>query len=592
MRFHLIILTVVCLGHTCAQPEVLNLNSILVSLRLELSFETLLILRGSGGNDFCWEHFDLDRYPHLNFNANQSIYLKGGVSRKILALVCLDSAEETEVVMKALGENLMDMRGTPILLLVGLEANISSLFEGCFSHQMLNVLALSTLNPKFVYSYRAFPFFKVVRRRISQVDRFFGAQVKDLQGYPIATVPYNLLPRSVIYKDGEGRRQMTGYLTHFYRNFARSLNASLLVRWDLVPEDETPSIEATAALLRDGLVDFPLVLTTLAPEPFYPSHVGEITSWFLMLPVEPDVSPSSLYFNLKGWQYFLGLMIILALLLVNAHRLQSGQGLLTLRCGNILGDHVLRAILAQSFVMPSRLSFSRTLLYSLLMMAGLIVSTFYSANLATLLVHPPAAFRILSYDDLRRARGKILISQQELPTLNDSVGREVLERNLDTFEVTPSVVDFLAHRNELNTSFAYPVTNTLWPFLQLKQIRMHRPLFRRSNEITFTRFMPVTMPMARNSIYRDVFNTYLSRTLASGLYDLWFRRSYQEAVAVGKLNYTVDPAPSLYHDLVWEDLYYVWIAYLGGTMVGIGMLAAEIACSKWGPLRRAPIEMH
>jgi len=168
---------VVCLGFTCAQQEVLNLNKILVSLRLELSFETLLFLGGAGGNDVCWEHFDLERYPHLNFNANQSIYLKGRVSRKMLALVCLDSAEETEVVMEALGKNLMDMRGTPILLLVGLETNISSLFEGCFSHQMLNVLALSRLNPKFVCSYRAFPFFKVVRRRISQVDRFFEGQV-------------------------------------------------------------------------------------------------------------------------------------------------------------------------------------------------------------------------------------------------------------------------------------------------------------------------------------------------------------------------------------------------------------------------------
>ncbi|XP_026835916.1 uncharacterized protein LOC113564252 [Drosophila erecta] len=586
MWFNLNTLTLVSLGFICAQKEVLN--GVLMSLRRELSFQTLLLLKGAGRTDVCWQHFDLDRYPYpcLNFDSTQSIYLKGRVSRRILALVCLDAAEEIEGVMRALGENLMDMRGTPVLLVLRLETNISSLFRGCFALQMLNVLALSSLHPESVYSYRAFPFLKVVRRRVDQVDRFFEPQVNDLQGYPIATVPYNLLPRSVIYRDEEGRRQMTGYLTHFYRNFARSLNASLRVRWDLVPQDETPRTEATAALLRDGLVDFPLVLTTLAPEPFYPSHVGEITSWFLMLPVEPAVPPSSLYLSLRGWQYFLGLMIVLALLLVNAQRLEAGQGLLTLRCGNIFGDEVLRAILAQSFVMPSRLSFSRTLLYSLLMMAGLIVSTFYSANLATLLVHPPAAFRILSYDDLRSARGKILISQQELPTLNDSVGKEVLERNLDTFEVTPSVVDFLAHRHELNTSFAYPVTNTLWPLLQLKQIRMHRPLFRRSHEITFTRFMPVTMPMARNSIYRDVFNRYLSRTLASGLYDLWFRRSFQEVIAVGKLNYTTDPPPSPYHDLVWADLYYVWMAYLGGTGVSILVLTLELSCSKWAPLNR------
>ncbi|XP_017124276.2 uncharacterized protein LOC108144143 [Drosophila elegans] len=418
-------------------------------------------------------------------------------------------------------------------------------------------------------------------RNTSQVVRFFEPQVKDLQGYPIATIPYNMLPRSVIYRDKEGRRQMTGYLTHFYRNFASSLNTSLRVRWDLVPENEAPSQNVTSALLRDGLVDFPLVLTTLAPEPFYPSYVGEITSWFLMLPVEPDMPLSSLYFNLKGWRYFLGLMIILALLLANAHRLEAGEGLLTLRCGDIFGDHVLRAILAQSFVMPHRLSLSRTLLYSLLMMAGLIVSTFYSVNLATLLVNPPAAYRILSYNDLRRTHVKILISQQELPTLNESMGKELLAENLDIFEITPSLVEFLAKRNELNTSFGYPVTNILWPLLQLKQIRMRRPVFRKSNEISFMPFMPVTMPMARNSIYRDAFNRYLSHTLDSGLYNLWFRRSFNELMAVGKLNYSVDHSDGGYHDLIWKDLYYVWIAYIGGTIVSLLVLLLETLYFKW-----------
>ncbi|KAH8252976.1 hypothetical protein KR032_002891 [Drosophila birchii] len=556
------------------------LKRILHSLKLELNPRTLLLLENKGD---CWQdQKDLDlNSAHLTFNAYQSNQLKGKINRKILALVCLDSAPEE--LMKALCENLMDMRGTHVLFMATMDTNITSLFEDCRSNQMLNVLALRGSNREFIYSYRAFPHFKLLRRRLLQVRSYFEPQVRNLQGYPIATIPYSLVPRSVIYKDKEGRRQIAGYLTHFYKNFARSLNTTLRVRWDLVPESETPDHNVTSGLLRDGLVDFPLVLTTLTPEPFYPSHVAEITSWFLMLPVEPDMPLSSLYFNLKGWPYFLGLMVVLALLLVNAQLLESGQGYFTLRCGNIFADHVLRAILAQSFDMPNhRLFLSRTLLYSLLMVAGLIVSTFYSANLATLLVHPPAAYKILSYEDLRRTHGKIYISQQELPTLSDAIGKDLLDKNLDVFQITPSIVEFLAKRNELNTSFGYPVTNTLWPFLQLKQIKLHRPAFRKSNEISFMPFMPVTMPMARNSIYRDAFNRYLSRTLASGLYDLWFRRSYHELIAIGKLNYSVDTAePSGYHDLIWDDLFYVWIAYIGGTAVSLLVLTFEIMYFKW-----------
>ncbi|KAH8269462.1 hypothetical protein KR018_003419, partial [Drosophila ironensis] len=563
----------VSLGLVLAQNE--SLKNILKSLSLELSFQSVLVLESSVQANECWQSNELDEnFAYLNFNEKQSHYLKDRVNTQILVLVCLNSEFQNDL-MNSLCENLMDMRGSPILLMVNLETNLSRLFEECRSSQMLNVLALRGRNREYIYSFRAFPHFQVIQRTIHQVTRFYEPQVSNLQGFPIATIPYNLLPRSVIYKDQQGNRQMGGYLAHFHRSFAKSLNASLLVRWDLVPEDETPNHNVTSKLMADGLVDFPLVLTTLAPEPFYPSYVVEISSWFLMLPVEPDMPPSSLYFNLKGWRYFLGLMVLLALLLVNAHRLESGEGYFTLRCGHIFGDHVLRAILAQSFVMPSTLSHSRTILYSLLMLAGLIVSTFYSANLSTLLVDPPPAYRILSYNDLRRTHGKILISQQELPTLNESIGK-TLDLNLDTFEITPSTVEFLVRRNELNTSFGYPVTNTLWPLLQLKQIKLQRPLFRESKEIRFLHFMPVTMPMARNSVYRDIFNRYISHTLESGLYNLWFQRSYHELIAIGKLNYSLDTEESSYHDLVWEDLLYIWIAYTGGIAISMLVFPLEI----------------
>ncbi|KAH8319643.1 hypothetical protein KR074_002821 [Drosophila pseudoananassae] len=559
----------------------LSLSSILNSIKLELSFRTILVLQSSDEHGPCRQLNELDlNLAYLRFNNNQSNYLKGHLNRELLALVCLDQLRKNEI-MNALLENLQDMRGTPVLFMVNMDTNISLLFEECRSSQMLNVLALKGNNLEIIYGYKAFPRFQVVQRRITLVNRYYEPQEKDLQGHPIATIPYNLLPRCVIYKDKEGRNQMSGYLTHFYKNFAKALNGTLWVRWDLVPEDGTPTHNATWKLLADGLVDFPLVLTTLNPEPFYPSYVSEITSWFLMVPVEPDMPPSSLYFNLKGWRYFLGLMVILAMLLVNAHHIESGQGYFTLHCGHIFGDHVLRAMLAQSFVMPSSLSHSRTILYSLLMLAGLIVTTFYSTNLATLLVDPPPAFKILSYNDLRLTNGKIFISQQELPTLNESIGRHALETNLDVFEITPSTVEFLTKRNELNTSYGYPVTNTLWPLLQLKQIKLHRPLFRKSNEISFMQFMPVTMPMARNSIYRDVFNRYLSHTLESGLYDLWFRRSYSELIDIGKLNFSSEISDGLYHDLVWEDLLYVWIAYIGGTLLSLLVFSLEVLYFKY-----------
>ncbi|KAH8339949.1 hypothetical protein KR067_003335, partial [Drosophila pandora] len=578
------------------RPE--SLSNILSSLQSETSYRTILLLRS---RDTCWDEKQLHNSgPVLSFDRNQSIHLKNYINSKVLALVCLYENEND--MLGTLYSSLEEMRDTTTILFALSDEQIGRSFRECLGHKMLNVLAFKGADRKIIYSYRVFPTFQIIRRNVTDIWTYFEPQLKNLGGRIVRALPDNIIPRTVAYRDANGNRKlagylfdfiknyvstinatlqivwdlMSGYLTHFYRNFARALNGTLWVRWDLVPEDGTPTHNVTLKLLTDGLVDFPLVLTTLTPEQFYPSYVSEISSWFLMVPVEPDMPPSSLYFNLKGWRYFLGLMVILAFLLVNAHRIESGQGFFTLQCGHIFGDHVLRAILSQSFVMPNTLSHSRTILYSLLMLAGLIVTTFYGTNLATLLVDPPPAYKILSYNDLRLTNGKIFISQQELPTLNESIGQDALNANIDVFEITPSTVEFLTKRNELNTSYGYPVTNTLWPLLQLKQIKLHRPLFRKSHEISFMQFMPVTMPMARNSIYRDVFNRYLSHTLQSGLYDLWFRRSYSELIAIGKLNYSSDMSDGLYHDLVWEDLLYVWIAYIGGTLISLLVFSLEI----------------
>ncbi|XP_033253545.1 uncharacterized protein LOC108158071 [Drosophila miranda] len=474
----------------------------LEALQGEVSFQSVLLVQNKDDTDTCWTTGDLDiGIPILNLDARQNFNLKKSFNANMLALACLGDG-----IMSALYANLEEIRETPTLLVVAQDTNFSALFAECRSYHMLNVVAVwGGRDREFIYSYRAFPHLEVVRRRLRPIRRYFEPQVRDLAGHPIDVIPYSVLPRTLIFRDAHGDRQITGYLVQFYRNFARSLNTTLRYLWHLMPLDEMPVQDVILATVNESHVDFPLVLSNLDPEPFLASSVLEVSNWFLILPVEPNVPRSSLYFSLRGWPSFLALMLLQALLLGNAHHLDSGMSL-ALSFGHIFGDHVLRAILAQSFLWPRRLSFSRTLLYIMLMVAGLIISTFYSANLSTVLVEPPAAYRIRSYEDLRTNRVKILLSEQE---------------------IIPSTVEFLTVRwSALNNSYAYPVTSTLWPFLHIKQSHLQRTIFRRSQEIFFLEFMALTAPMQKNSIFRKVFNQYVANTHASGLYDLWFRQSF------------------------------------------------------------------
>ncbi|BFG05623.1 uncharacterized protein DMAD_04316 [Drosophila madeirensis] len=554
-----------------AEAQEVALVNILQALKIEVSFRSVLLLQNQTDN--CLTTGDLDiGIPILNFDANQTFNIKLRFNKNLLALACLDS-EGAAGTMHALYANLEEFRETPTLLMVTQATNLSELFAECRLYGMLNVLALRGADRELIYSFRAFPQVQVLRRRLGDIRRYFEPQVRDLAGYQIGILPYTVLPRSLIYRDASGERQMTGYLMQFFRNFAKSLNTTVLYLWHLVPPNETPQQDNIVLTVNESHLDFPLALSNLDPEPFLGSSVLEVSNWFLILPVEPNVPPSSLYLNLKGWPYFLTLMLLLALLLGNAHRLDSGMSFV-LSFGHIFGDHVLRAILSQSFVWPRRLTSSRTLLYILLMVAGIIISTFYSANLSTLLVDPPAAYRIRSYEDLRINRLKILLAEQETGQMN--VANNKFHENMDIFEIIPSTVEFMAKRSALNRSYAYPVTSTLWPFLQIKQSHLRRPIFRRSQEMLFLEFMPLTIPMHKNSVYRQVFNQYVANTHASGLYDLWFRQSFSELVRMGKLNYSEESDHETYHDLIWEDYIYIWFVYIGGTLSSLLLFVLEL----------------
>ncbi|XP_017145712.2 uncharacterized protein LOC108158073 [Drosophila miranda] len=554
------------------------LSNIMKSLKMELPFRSILLLRNEKDADTCWTREDFDQnIPILNMNGSHRLYLTKIFNSELLAVVCENRSEGDTI--KALYRNLQDIRYTPTILITQSGTNLSDLFEDCRSHKMLNVLALKDSDREFVYSYRAFPHLQVVKRRVGHIRRYFEPQLRNMEGYQIKVLPDNVMPRTVVYRDARGRRQMTGYLSHLIRNFVSTLNATMHICWDNVPEEEMPNSTTVNKMLQDETVDFPLVLTTSNEYSEFSDHlVMEISSWFLMLPVEANTQRARLFYRIKVYK-MMPMVILLALVLSNAQRVEAGLGP-SVSFG-IVWDYVIRGCLAQPFVLPHGPSLRVMYIYGLLLLYSMLMCNIVNVSLETWLVHPPVDRRILSFQDMQMKQLKILIYKPEFSVMKKVLRERNLEQKWDIFEFTNSSKAFQVNRISLNPAYAYPVTTTLWPILELGQAKLPRPIFRRSQEIVFNPRMFFALPVPKDSIYRQTFTQFFLHTRDSGLYVFWFKRTFNELVVLGKMSYHMDNSTQPYQDIVWEDFFFIWLAYIGGIFASLLVFLVEVLYFKW-----------
>ncbi|KAH8401170.1 hypothetical protein KR009_003519, partial [Drosophila setifemur] len=568
-------LLIVLLVTSLVNNQNVSLTEVIKSVANELSPDSILLLRFEEKSVACWnENSFLDNVPILNFNGDPIVPIRSKFNSNILGLVCLDNEGK---IMETLYSNLKDMRDAPTILFALTDKQIHDIFLECRIHKMLNVLAFKNLEWWIVYSYRAFPTFEIVKRNVSGIHRYFEPQLKDLGGHVLKAMPDNIMPRTVVYRDRNGNRQMGGYLGEFIRNYARTLNATLKIRWDLVPEEGMTHLSKVSQIID---VDFPIGIDLLDIDS--PKHKIpiEISSMFLMIPMEPSVPRAEFFgiLNLPGLPGVIPMTMIMTAVLCVAYRLESGS------CPRyeswVVADKVLRGLLAQPFILPRCLCPKIMFIYWLLLISGFFMTNYYSANLETWLVHPPTGNRIRTWEQLRHVNLKILTVRNELDFLSRVCGTKFFESNQDMFAITDSA-DYQRRRMTMDRSYAYTVTLTLWPHLQKAQVRLHRPSFRRSEEIVFLPFLVLAMPLPENSIYQNSLQRYAERTRQSGLYRFWFERSFDELTRLGKMSYMVDDQDQAYRDLKWEDFSFVWLTFVVLNSISLLLFLLELGHYRW-----------
>ncbi|KAH8232887.1 hypothetical protein KR026_001544 [Drosophila bipectinata] len=544
-----------------------SLPQILEHFGKEITPESLHLYQNESSFNVCWNQTDLpNNLPKLIFKGNETDYLKKAFNAKVLVLVCFKN-NNTDI-MNTIYTNLDDMRDTFTILFASSEKQIRELFLECLDHKMLNVLAFKGSDLEAIYSFKAFPDFKIQKRNISEVNRLFEPQLKDLGGYVLKGLPDNIFPRTVVYRDKHGSRQMAGYLAHLIKTYTETINATLQIVWNLVPEKGMTHLSEGSQILD---IDLPIGVDGLyhsSPKQTVPI---QISNWFLILPMEKSMPKTGFFLNL-GFQAMIPLAVVLGLLLNNAQRVEMGLGP-SLRASWIL-NKVLRGVLAQPFILPRYLSLKMMTIYWLILISGFFMSNYYTADLATMLMNSPKGIPIRSWEQLRRANLKILISQSELNFLNELLTKDYLDKFVDLFKVADSE-DYQRKRTALNQSYAYPATLTLWPVLEESQKRLETPIFRKSEELILTPFIIMAMPLPKNSIFKKSLYQFVRRSQEFGLFEQWYSGSFKEAEKLGIVRYKKDNE-ALYRGIEFHDFYFVWIGYLGGISIGLVAFILEL----------------
>lgn len=538
---------------------------VMSAIKDEVGYETLLVLHSYSTS--C--EINLEVYsaaPVLNFDFNQTYFLKRRFNSRFLAVLCVDEVDHNT--LRALYVNLNEIRDTPALILSGARTNLSKLFTNCFNNKMLNILAFDTSDPDYIYSYRAFPLFRLTKQLVSQVRKFFEPQLRDLGGFPINSLPDNTLPRSVLYFDAEGNPQLTGYLVEFLRNFVKAMNATLHICWHYMPlhlPDNIIPWHIVSRLTQREIVDIPLFIGNVGAMihgRLSYTHVLEISKYQLMLPMEREVNRNLLIFRAISPMHFrmsIYYSCLFALLIYSTRCLRQRK------CFGVLDvlvdfDPVMRAMLQQTFVMPQKLTVPTMRIYTLLMVFSFMSYNVYIAQLEMLMVHPSTEPMVRNYKDLRDRGLKILLTKAEINIMLGILDDDILEHFWDYHEEV-NTSEFQTMRKQPNSSYGYPITHTLWPLIEQKLIKQPTPLFRLSNDFIFYSMVPFAMPLPRNSIFKESLNQYILQTHCSGLYNRWFKTSFSSLLSIGKMEVLPYDNSKVNMHLRWVDLYYIWLLY-------------------------------
>ncbi|XP_037806572.1 uncharacterized protein LOC119600437 [Lucilia sericata] len=347
-------------------------------------------------------------------------------------------------------------------------------------------------------NYTPFPNFTLEMRQHKEGDLLYTNRVKDLKGHVFLTLPDQVVPRTFLTVNKNGKVKISGYVGHFIHLLAEYLNATLKFPFP-VKKGDVLFYGYLETLTRNYTIDLPgtLVPVINAQQMIYYSYPFEVMNACLMI-------PKAKYMPLKEVRHRRGVV---------KHYVKFSD--------YILNDVALRGILGQPF--------------KVWLKAGLYLSLIYNAFLQTFSTQPFKEKQLKTFTDLYENNIYTLLSDREVSYFSGANKNFKLLHRITNYE------EYNKMRNRLNTSYAYPTIGIHWNSLfSHQQNILKNKLFIFSEDACMFHTNVLSFPLAENSIYRTPVHNLIMIARDFGLINRWLTINFPDDLAKDKLPSMLD----------------------------------------------------
>ncbi|EDW38994.1 GL13644 [Drosophila persimilis] len=526
-------------------------------LQFLVTGETTVLYYNPSGLNCSWHWLwqrNLTTNPQIVWqSAEPAVDLVQQFSSNLFVLACL-SRESNEWELMGLSSSLSHLRGVRVLIDVAgpgrnEELMATKILSYCLKNSMLNVMLYFQRWSRhlFVYSFRAFPHFVLIKQRIlspgSPRPQMFADQLADIKGKEIIAIPDFSPPNSFEYTDANGETRVAGYLWTFIAEFASSLGGRLKVSYPTWATGRTASSLYMLEVTRNASVDFGLTPTMVTEKNikwyYQYSYPMLYSSWCIMLPMERPIPVFSLF-----------------------HRVLSCEAVIV-----VLAASLVFGLLVPALFKCLGIDFRCKLVHLTPRLLALVLVCACAAQLLSLLISRPASARIDSFDDLLRSGLKIFGMRSEFYFFDG----DFRAKYAAAFHLTNNPTDLYDNRNHFNTTWAYTITSVKWAVIETQQRHFPRPVFRLSRDMCFNGYLPSSLLIPPESVYRDRLQQFTLRMEQSGLISQWIRMSFYDMVRAGQMTIKDYSQSQQLRALTLQDLQLAW------RLSGLGVIICVVA---------------
>ncbi|XP_018795140.1 PREDICTED: uncharacterized protein LOC108972791 [Bactrocera latifrons] len=580
----------------------LSISYILRKIDLEWKVSTVIVMNAYKSQLSCLCDVDI-KIVSTNttvklLNAGNSSSSSKRDSSELLLIRCLPERFSAEL-LEAMLDFLQNRRNVRILFIwneeytaaasrkrIRLQKQQQLLFEYCAEMRLLNVIAIyrDYVKDGHFYTFSYFPEFHLERKTMD--EDCFPNRIKDLKGISLRTLPDQLEPWTFVWRDLNGKIQISGFFTKILREFAKRINATLSYP---LPVKADVFIEAGTwvSLLQNDTIDVVSGIAIAGDSNSFVDISATVlpVDWTIMMPLPSRIPDSEIFVFLLN--SVLGLLLLSLLFIFSSvftfeslilQRRTSTECFL-LFCWTLI-NVVLRGIIGQPSYVRVELSarFLKRFLYIILFLSGIFMSTLISASLQSYLTSSLRYPRIKHFAELYNSGLKVKVSKYEYGLLPKYFPPEHLKILDDMLVIVPSFEEIQRQRTLLDPRYAFTILSPMWFVMSKYQSHLQQPLFYVNEGIYLSKGIPMAIPLQKNSIYTDALNNMIYEIQSVGLLALWTAQEYDDMVAAKKLN-TINPVNDVRSErLDLSSFYWLWWLYGVGVGVSILVFFAELCC--------------